>query len=944
MIGKQFSQYQVVSKLGEGGMGEVYIADDLNLKRRVALKVLPAAMAEHPDRLRRFQREAEAVAALNHPNIVTIHTIEEIEGKKFLIMELVEGRSLDRELRPGGLTVTEILDISSQLTDALAAAHDKGIVHRDLKPANIMIRPDGQVKVLDFGLAKFTNPGPGPVGDIDKTTTAAPNIELTMEGAVLGTAPYMSPEQLQGQVVDHRTDVFSLGIVLYEMATGQRPFRGESAIHLAADIMYATPPSMGEFREDLPQALENIVQTCLQKDPEKRYRSATDIQSDLDALRSGIDSPAVDPADSRQNPPKGGHRSGARVGLIAMVLALVALGAWWLNSNNSPPAAGTDGHSTIQEKIAVLPFAVLGTEGETSSFADGVHDDLLTTLTGIADLKVISRTSVMQYRNTTENMQQIGKELGASHLLEGSIQQLGGKVRINVQLIEAATDEHLWAQKYDRELTMENLFDIQSEIAQTIAEALSVSLSTQEQERIRRSPTDDLEAFYAYNRGRQLFIRSTFDALRAAVPEFEHAVEIDPDYLLANIALAQTYAMLATTGAISREEMQLKGRPWVDRAITIDPDNPYALAVLADYQNAAGEDDAQETFDQALARGPNIVEVLDIYAGFLRSRHRAEEAIKVIDRALDLDPLSTSLYHDLGRALISLGRFDEAMSAFSRISQIDPDNPYAAHGSGLAAILGGKLRQAAYWSDKTSAYDPADYENPATSAVIYISLGDFETATARVETALYIGPDEPYPLSTAAILQAVLGNRDQAVRIARTALAAQVDDRWHSELVFLKVMRDEAILSGVYEESLAWYRQLTPGLFNDPPAVTANNVQKAVDLAHLLQLAGEHGRAESILLSAIEEYDRRYTKGAANYPLGVAKAEALAMLGRTDEALDSLDRCVDDGWRLLWRWNTVLNPNFDSVRQDPRFTALLKEIEADLAAQIASFEEPQLQR
>jgi serine/threonine-protein kinase len=934
MIGRKFSQYQVVAKLGEGGMGEVYVAEDRNLKRRVALKVLPPGMAEHPDRLRRFQREAEAVAALNHPNIVTIHTIEDIDNKKFLIMELVEGRSLDRELPPDGLPLPAILDIAAQITDALAAAHDKGIVHRDLKPANIMVGPDGRVKVLDFGLAKFTDPGPAPVGDIDRTATAAPKIDLTREGAIVGTAPYMSPEQLQGLTIDQRTDIFALGIVLYEMATGRRPFQGKTAVELAAGIMRDTPPSLGDLRGDIPPGLEDIIETCLAKDPKERYQSAADIRSDLEALRSGTGS-----GNARRPVTQRRHRT--RFGVVAAAVVLAALGVWWLRGDRTPPQPVAEGEPAGQEKIAVLPFAILGAEGDTRAFADGVHDDLLTTLAGIAELKVISRTSVMRYRDTTLGMPRIGRELGASHLLEGSIQQSGGKVRINVQLIEAATDEHLWAEKYDRELTVANLFDIQSEIAQTIAGALSVTMSTRERERIRRSPTDDLEAFYAYNRGRQLFIRSTFESLRAAVPEFERALEIDPDYLLANIALAQTHAMLATTGAVTRDEMLQEGRPWIDRAIALDPDNPYALAVLAGYQRAAGESDAQATFDRALALGPNIVEVLDIYAGHLRSRGRYAEAIPVIENALDLDPLSTSLHHDLGRSLIALGRFDEAMDAFRRISQIDPDNPYAAHGSGLASILGGRLREAAYWSDKTSLYDPADYENPATSAIIYISLGEFETAAARVDEALSTGPDEPYPLSVAALLETVRGDRARAVRIARAALAARLDDRWQSEFVFLRVIRDEGLVSGAYEESLAWYRQLTPELFGDPPEVTVANVRKAVDLAHLLQVTGTAERAEAILSRAIEVYDGRYTKGAANYPLGVAKAEALALLGRTDEALESLERCVGDGWRILPRWNTVLNPNFASVGRSPRFTALLGKIEADLDAQIAAFEEPE---
>ena len=632
--------------------------------------------------------------------------------------------------------------------------------------------------------------------------------------------------------------------------------------------------------------------------------------------------------------------------LVAVALIAGALGAWWLSrdreAGNVSAAASTRDQTLLaapsSDKIAVLPFATRGTEEETGAFADGVHDDLLTTLTAIGGLRVISRTSVLRYRDTTRNLRQIGEELGAANLLEGSVQQIGDQVRINVQLIDATTDEHLWAETYDRELSVENLFDIQSEIAQTIAEALSVTLSPAERERIQREPTDDLEAFYAYNRGKQLYVRQSFEALRAAVPEFESALEIDPDYVLANAALARTYSMLARTGAIPVEEMLDKGRPYVDRAIEVDPDNPFALAVLGRYQIAVGEPGSEESFRRALELGPNVVEVLDEYSSYLRGQQRHAEAIPVIERALELDPLSATLHHDLGRARIEIGEFDQAMKSFRRIAQIDPDNPYSAHGAGLATILGGQLAEASYWSDQASSHDPADYENQSSSTLIYMSIGDVDMARQRSDEALELGPEEPGPLSARAYLLTVTGEREAAVRLARTALAKQLDDRWRSEFIFLRVMRDEALESGDFAEAFAWYRQYAPELFTDPPTVDVNEVQKAVDLAHLLQRSGDTERAEVLLEAAIETYDQRYAKGAANYPLGVAKAEALALLDRPDQALAELRRNVDDGWRVMWRWDTQFNRNFDSLREHPEFQALVGKIEADLAAQVAAFD------
>ncbi len=593
------------------------------------------------------------------------------------------------------------------------------------------------------------------------------------------------------------------------------------------------------------------------------------------------------------------------------------------------------------QSIAVLPFRSLGDVEQTGYFSDGVHDDLLTTLANISNLKVISRTSVLQYRDTEKNLRQIGEELGAANILEGGVQHVGGQVRINVQLINAETDEHIWAEKYDRAMTVGNLFAIQSEIAETIAQALTVTLSAQERTRIRSDRTDNLQAFEAFNRGKQNFVRQTFESLRTAESNFREAVELDPDYLLARVLLARTCYRLVATGAEPLEYMLHNGRQHIDHAIKIDPNDGHALAVLAIYDSAAGASNVDDLFLRALAQNPNNVDVLDIYATHLRRQGLNREALQFIDRALEFDPLSTALWHDLGRAKVALGQFEDANIAFERIAQIDPRNPYASHGAALATILGGQFANAVYWGEINARSDVDDYENTSTLAQIYMSLGDFGAARRVIDSSLALGPMEPYPLSVEAVYLTMHEQRDAAVDIARTALANELADRWGSERVFLRTMRDEALATGRYDEALGWYRRQRPEFFEDDPLIIAPTVQRAADLGKLLQAAGEDDRARTVLEAVIADYDDEYVRGAANYPMGIAKAEALALLGRNDDAIAELQRVVADGWRALWQWDTRFNRNFDGLRADPRFEEIQNLIRKDLAEQVASFREPQ---
>lgn len=590
-----------------------------------------------------------------------------------------------------------------------------------------------------------------------------------------------------------------------------------------------------------------------------------------------------------------------------------------------------------EKSVAVLPFVTRSSREDTVFFADGMHDDLLTRLANIGSLRVISRTSVMKYRDVERNMREIGDELGATSILEGGIQQAGGNVRINMQLIDAQTDEHLWAQTYDRALTLENVFAIQSEIAESIAGQLEATLSPAEQIRVREAPTLNFEAHEVFIQGKQLFALATFEALAESVEKFETALTIDPDFVQARVALAYAWAKRASVGSNTVNEMLANGLAHIERAVAEDPGYAFGQAVLGNYMHVQNLPEAEETILRAIELNPNNVDTLELYATVLRSESRFEDALPIINRALKLDPLSVNLFHELGRALTFRGRFEEAETAFNRISQINPGNPYAAHGAALASILSGQIAKAAYWSDQAAAIDPDDFENPATSVYLYISIGQIETAKHRVDESLVLGENEPYPLSAQALYLHSTGDKARALSIARSALTGQLEDRWGSERVFLHLLAIEAINTKTYDEALAWFRQRIPECLEAKPVVNESNITKAVDLAHLLMLSGSASQAQNLLKVIVRRYDEMYARGSANYPLGISKVEALALLGQKQAAITALQEVFDDGWRMLWRWNTEDNPNLATVESDLQYRSIVDAIKADIAAQVQAY-------
>jgi serine/threonine protein kinase/tetratricopeptide (TPR) repeat protein len=623
------AHYRITSKIGAGGMGEVYRATDTKLGRDVALKILPAEMARDPERLARFRREARAVATLNHPHIVTLFSVEEADGIHFLTMELVDGQSLERVIGGSALPVERIVEIASALADALAAAHEKSIVHRDLKPANVMLTGDGRVKVLDFGLAKEMHPSEPD----DATMTSAGHTAL---GVVMGTPAYMSPEQIAGRALDHRTDIFSLGIILYEMASGRRPFDGASSAELASAILRDTPHPLSEIRAGIPDALSMVIQRCLEKTTENRFASARDVRDALQALR---------------------HSS--------------ASGSRQIASSNPPPS------------IAVLPFVNMSGDADNEYFSDGLSEDLINALSRLPGLQVASRTSAFRFRGSHLDIRQIGRQLDVATVVEGSVRRAGTRLRITAQLVSVDNGYHLWSERYDRQ--MADVFEIQDEIVASIVKAVVPALLGDAGHVVERS-TKNTEAYELYLKGRHYWHQRSPATLRLAIQNFEQAIKIDPEYAIAYAGLADSYCILRVYGWISAEEGRPKAHAAMAKAIALAPASWEANFSRGFYFFYFERDwrQGEPHFQKAVAINPRSSLAQAYYAIFLSMTRRAQEAIHHSALARQLDPLSPFIHGAAATMFYALGNFEEAERAARQALELQSDYLFALWNLGVA--------------------------------------------------------------------------------------------------------------------------------------------------------------------------------------------------------------------------------------------------------------------
>ena len=663
-------------------MGEVFVAEDTRLGRRVAIKLLSAETADDPERLERFRQEARAVAALNHPNIVTLYGVEEVDGRPFLTMELIEGDRLDRLIPRSGVSLERFYELALPLAEAITAAHDSGVTHRDLKPANVMVTPEGRVKVLDFGLARLRPETAA--GEVSTAPTASAAADRSFEG----TVPYMAPEQIEGKAQDHRADVFSLGVLLYEMATGRRPFRGDSAPGVISSILRDTPPTVSAQRPGWPRELSRLIRRCLEKDPERRLQSAKELRNELDDLR-GQSEPGSQPLSS----------------------------------------------------IAVLPFADMSPERDHGYFCEGIAEEILNALARIGSLRVAARTSAFHFKGGAHDVREIGRRLNVSAVLEGSVRKSGDRVRITVQLIDVDNGYHLWAERFDQEIR--DIFAIQDEISQSVVRALKVKLSPDEELAMGERPVADVQAYDYYLRGRQYANQTSEQAFEFAIEMFWKATELDPGFARAHAGIAASHAWLFHW--FGHDNAKLKEADRVSqRAVELAPD-------LAEAHAARGfvlwllerREEAVEALEAAIRLDPQLFDSYYFYGRISLSSGDYESAAEMFEAAAAVSPedyqailLLPQVYRSLSRPRDEQEAFRRGLERVRQRLELNPDDARALYLGAGAQLATGNRETALEWTARAAALRPDDQTTMYNCACLYARAGQSDRALDCLERSI----------------------------------------------------------------------------------------------------------------------------------------------------------------------------------------------------------------
>ncbi len=852
--GTMVGHYRIIEKIGAGGMGEVYLAEDTELGREVALKFLPHYLVSVEDAKARFKREAQAAASLKHPNIVTIYEVSEFNGRPFFVMEHCEGQSLRDLLKDKSLSIDKIVDYAIQLGGGLQEAHAAGVVHRDIKPSNIVIDKNGRPKLVDFGLATIRGAE-----------------KLTKTGSTLGTVGYMSPEQIEVGEIDQRSDLFSLGVVLYEMIAGRTPFMGETEAATLKAVIGVTPEPLARYKSDVPDKLQDIVSKLLEKDPELRYQSAAGVVSDLKRLTVGAVSGAEPPRTDWWN----------RYIVSGAVVVLIVMAVYWL----WPSPQGGDGSGV--KSIAVLPFENLGAEDD-EYFADGITDEITARLAGISSLRVISRTSAVLYKNSNKSLKQIGKELDVDYILEGTVRwdKSGdtSRVRILPQLIKVSDDMHLWADNYERTLTQ--LFAVQADIANKIAEALDVVLLEPERRSLEAKPTDNLEAYDYYLRGNQYSRRGyKEEGFRIAIEMFEKAIALDPSFALAYAALSNAHIELYWYYYDRSENRLQMAKQAVDNALEIKPESPEAHGALAKYYYHGFRDYERALQEAEIARKsqPNNDALHETIGAIKRRQGKWEEAIQNFKRATELNPRDGRGVFEFANTHAVMRNYEEAERLYDMAISLSPDLSIAYTYKSLMYLA---------WKGNTGEARQV-----------------LESAAGKVDVAQF----------TFALIACDVRDRDYETALSRLSSMVMPPfgdsaDYYMAKARVYHLLNDSVKSAAGYDSARVFLG-----------AQLADAPDRARDLSRIaLAYAGLGHSEEAIRCARMAVEQMPISKDAFQGTLMLGGlAQVYVMVGEYDAALDQIEHVL-----LLPCWLSVpmlrVDPKWDPLRDHPRFQALLE--------------------